>query len=103
MAAERGIAIKVNSVLVPALNAGHLKEVAETVKALGATLMNIMPLKPLSAMAAYDPPDCIELERARSACETVMPQFKLCRQCRADAVGIPGQAGMEVGQLPLYH
>lgn len=102
MAAERGIMVKVNSVLVPALNGDHLADVAENIAARGATLMNIMPLRPLSAMAAYDPPDCLELELARARCELIIPQFKLCRQCRADAVGIPGKAGEDHALARLH-
>lgn len=89
-AAGQGISVKVNSVLVPALNGEHLLDVAHTVAGLGASLMNIMPLKPMSAMASYSPPDCVELETIRARCERIIPQFKLCRQCRADAIGIPG-------------
>ncbi len=36
------------------------------------------------------PPTCEEISGARAKAEKYLPQFKLCKQCRADAVGIPG-------------
>ncbi len=104
LAVKKGIAVKVNSVLVPTLNGGHLTEVAKRVAALGAGLMNIMPLKPISSMSVYTPPTCAELDSTRSKCEKFIPQFKLCRQCRADAVGIPGKGEQSwLGSIPLFH
>ncbi|RAI24904.1 hypothetical protein CH340_25885, partial [Rhodoplanes serenus] len=44
MLAERGILVKVNSVLIPGINDQHLSEVNAAVKARGAFLHNIMPL-----------------------------------------------------------
>ena len=41
---ERGILVKVNSVLIPGVNDEHLKEVSRIVKAKGAFLHNVMPL-----------------------------------------------------------
>lgn len=90
-AVKHGIAVKINTVLVPELNGEHLLEVAKTVVELGATLMNIMPLKPVGSMANYAPPNCLELEFIRAKCEVIIPQFRLCQQCRADAVGVPGK------------
>lgn len=103
-AARLGIAVKINSVLVPELNGEHLLDVAETVAKLGASLMNIMPLKPIGSMAGFMPPDCMELELARAKCETIIPQFRLCQQCRADACGIPGEQEQDhLGAIPLFH
>ncbi|HHW14085.1 MAG TPA: radical SAM protein [Firmicutes bacterium] len=90
-AAQHGIVVKVNTVLVPELNARELVELALLVRELGASLMNIIPLKPQGAMAGYRAPTCAELEAARDRCEAIIPQFRLCRQCRADAAGIPGR------------
>jgi nitrogen fixation protein NifB len=45
-------------------------------------------------MADRPRPSCDELRRARREAVSFLPQFHLCRQCRADAVGVPGQ---EVG------
>lgn len=106
LAEAAGISVKVNSVLVPDLNAAHLYEVAQTVKEAGAKIMNIMPLKPLGKMKDWRAPTCFELEEARFECEKVIEQFRLCRQCRADAVGIPGKAepiSKMPDLTPVYH
>lgn len=104
VAADQGMAVKINSILVPELNGDHLMDVAKIFSELGATLMNIMPLKPIGSMAEFIPPDCMELELVRAECETIIPQFRLCQQCRADAVGIPGRDKNDhLGTLPLFH
>jgi nitrogen fixation protein NifB len=44
MLVERGVLVKVNSVMIPGVNDEHLKEVSRIVKAKGAFLHNVMPL-----------------------------------------------------------
>jgi nitrogen fixation protein NifB len=44
MLVERGVLVKVNSVMIPGVNDSHLKEVSKVVKAKGAFLHNVMPL-----------------------------------------------------------
>lgn len=57
----------------------------------GARLQNIIPLLPLGAFAARRPPTCEELRAARDRTSRHIPQFRLCRQCRADAFEVPGE------------
>ena len=90
-AAQMGFLVKVNTVLIPEINGDHLLEIAHTVKAAGAYIMNIMPLIPLGRFADLRPPTVEELKRARMQCEPVIRQWYLCKQCRADAVGVPGE------------
>ena len=44
MLIDRGVLVKVNSVLIPGVNDEHLKEVSRVIKAKGAFLHNVMPL-----------------------------------------------------------
>ena len=92
-AAELGMVVKVNSVLIPGINHEHLAEVAAEVKALGAYTMNILPLIPQGRFAHLDAPPREMLEAVRDACASTIRQFRHCRQCRADAVGVPGEEG----------
>lgn len=86
-----GMAVKVNSILIPGVNdGGHLEEVARTVKGLGAHVQNITPLIPLGRFGHLQAPSCGELRWTRFRCERIIRQFRLCQQCRADSVGIPG-------------
>ncbi len=91
MAVKRGMVVKVNSVLIPGINDRHLVEVAKKVKGLGAYTMNILPLIPQGRFSSLRPPTPEEIEAARSECEAVIRQFTDCVQCRADAVGVPGE------------
>jgi nitrogen fixation protein NifB len=91
-AAGVGIIVKVNSILIPGVNDdAHLEQVARIGHAAGAQVQNITPLIPLGRFRDLKPPTCAELYRTRARCEQIIPQFRLCRQCRADAVGVPGR------------
>ncbi len=98
-AALRGMIVKVNSVLIPGVNDHHLIDVARIVKALGAYILNIIPVIPLAKFAHVQPPTDEEVNQARDACETVISQFRNCLRCRADAIGVPGEEGCGSGAL----
>ena len=85
-----GLAVKVNTVLVPGVNDGHVARLARRLQALGVRLMNIMPLIPGGRMRDRRPPTCEELQRAREVCGALVQQFHKCEQCRADVVKFPG-------------
>ncbi len=89
-ASEAGLNVKVNTVLIPEINFSQIKEVAKKAAENGAIIMNIIPMIPLHNFEKERPPDCDELNMARTIAEEFLPQFRLCRQCRADAVGVPG-------------
>ena len=91
-AARLGLALKINSVLIPGVNgAEDLAEVAKTGQRLGAHIQNITPLIPLGRFRHLAAPSCHALSQARSRCESIIRQSRLCRQCRADSVGPPGR------------
>jgi nitrogen fixation protein NifB len=50
-----------------------------------------MPLIPLGSFSKERAPSCDELIAAREMAECVIPIFRACKQCRADACGIPGK------------
>jgi len=87
---DAGLNVKVNTVLIPEINFEQIREIARRSAENGATLMNIIPLIPLHRFEKEKTPDCDELTIARTIAEEYLPQFRLCRQCRADAIGIPG-------------
>jgi len=97
MLTDRGILVKVNSVMIPGVNDQHLKEVNEAVKAKGAFLHNIMPLIAEAEHGTYygimeqRSPEAHELKALQDACEGDMNMMRHCRQCRADAVGLLGE------------
>jgi len=97
MLVERGVLVKVNSVMIPGVNDAHLQEVSRTVKAKGAFLHNVMPL--ISApehgtffgLTGQRGPTPLELQALQDACGGDMNMMRHCRQCRADAVGLLGE------------
>ncbi|MGB1090873.1 MAG: nitrogenase cofactor biosynthesis protein NifB [Oceanobacter sp.] len=97
MLAERGILVKVNSVMIPGVNDEHLKEVSRVVKSKGAFLHNVMPLIAEAEHGTFygvmgqRGPTPEELMDLQDACSGDMNMMRHCRQCRADAVGLLGE------------
>jgi nitrogen fixation protein NifB len=97
MLAERGVLVKVNSVMIPGVNDAHLKEVSRVVKAKGAFLHNVMPLIAEAEHGTFfgimgqRGPTQAELQALQDACAGDMNMMRHCRQCRADAVGMLGE------------
>lgn len=85
-----GAVVKVNIVLAVGINDRHIGEISEAVARAGASMVNIIPLIPQHEMSDHSAPDCDDLQHAREAAEKYLKVFKHCKQCRADAVGIPG-------------
>ena len=90
-AADYGMTIKVNTVLIPGVNESQIPLIAEKVKSLGAFVMNVMPIIPQADFAGITPPTPEEISAVQTANEKIIGQFKHCKQCRADAVGLIGQ------------
>lgn len=89
-AVQAGMFLKVNAVVVPGVNDGHMAEIATAVLAAGAHLFNPVPLIPGGSLGNHPRPGCDEMNRIRHECGNTLPVFKNCKQCRADAEGIPG-------------
>ncbi|MGN1321307.1 MAG: radical SAM protein [Methanosphaera sp.] len=102
---QKGIIVKVNSVLIPGLNDEHIIDIAREVKFRGASIMNIIPLIPLNKFKEYSRPGCGELSKVRDEVEQIIPVFRACTQCRADAFGIPGKQDQDfaLGLTPASH
>jgi nitrogen fixation protein NifB len=91
-AAACNIRVKVNTVLVPAINGEHIADISREVKAAGADMQNILPLIPNNKLAHTPAPSCEQIEDARRTAGAHLTQFRHCAHCRADAVGVPGQS-----------
>ncbi len=92
-AVKAGFIVKINTVLIPGVNDNEVEEIAKFYGSLGVAIMNIIPLIPIHDMKGMKPPTCEELQEARCKCAPYVKQFHKCRQCRADAVGVPGVHG----------
>ncbi|HHW66517.1 MAG: nitrogen fixation protein NifB [Epulopiscium sp.] len=85
-----GITVKVNTVLIPEINADHVAEVAKTVSEHGAKIYNIIPLIPQHHLSWCSEPKCDLISKVRQEAENYIRVFRHCQRCRADAAGIPG-------------
>ena len=90
LAVEAGMTVKINSVLIPGVNDGEIPGIAAIGRRAGAYIMNVMPLIPCGRMHSYAAPSAEQVQAVRHAAGEYLPQFLLCKQCRADACGIPG-------------
>ena len=88
MAAEAGMNVKVNPVVIPGINDHLLEQIAAEVKQRGAQIHNLLPLIPQGKFAGYQPPSKIELTAIRRTLGQIIPQMSHCQQCRADAIGL---------------
>jgi nitrogen fixation protein NifB len=89
---QLGVTVKVNTVLAPEINDLHVEQVAATVAAAGASVINVIPLLPQHELSHIAQPNFIQVSRARSAAEKHLGVFTHCNRCRADACGIPGES-----------
>ncbi|GHV40139.1 radical SAM family protein [Clostridia bacterium] len=85
-----GMAVKVNTVLVPEINGNHIADIARAVSIAGASLYNIIPLIPNHYLSYCSPPSCAEIDGARRDAQAYITVFRHCQHCRADSVGVPG-------------
>ncbi len=97
-----GITVKVNTIFLPGINDTHVEKIAEEIGSLGVDFMNVVPLYGVkdTPFADLPAPDRGQLAAVRAACAQYVPQLEHCTRCRADAVGLLGQA-QEEGNLEL--
>ncbi len=104
-AAELGLSVKVNSIILPGVNDEHIKEVAALASELGATYQNCLPLIPVEStpFEHLPKPDHALVKKIRTESEKFLPQMLHCGRCRSDAVGKIGQkTSEEILQFQKY-
>ncbi len=92
--ASTGVNVKVNMIVVPGVNDHVTDELAKKVKALGATILNLMPLFPVEGtkFADKEQPRADFMKKIRESASKYLPQMAHCMRCRADAAGLLGEA-----------
>ena len=99
---EKGMIVKINTVVIPGVNDGHVVEVAKRMAEIGADIHNCMPLYHVAGTAFEDiaPPTRAAMETIRERARAYMPQMSHCSRCRADAAGMIGEAqSAEIAEL----
>ncbi|WP_320173325.1 radical SAM protein [Maridesulfovibrio sp.] len=89
---ERGITVKINSIVIPGINDHHITEVSKVCAELDADIQNMIPLKPTAdtPFADITEPGHETIGPLRKEAGKVIEQMTHCRRCRADAVGLLG-------------
>ncbi len=85
---EAGISVKVNTVLIPGVNDGEIRDIAKMCREAGAAVMNIIPMIPCGKLRDVAPPTDEQVLEARGIACQYVHQFLHCQRCRADAVGL---------------
>lgn len=90
---ERGITVKINTIVIPGINDDHVNDVASWGADLGADLMNLMPMYPTpnTPFDEINEPSRPLMQQLRGVCGGHMNQMTHCTRCRADAVGLLGE------------
>lgn len=98
-AVKSGLYVKVNTVVVPGINDVHIAAIARKARDLKATILNPMPLIPRGGFKNIKAPSSAQMRFIHKVCQTQLPVFTMCRQCRADAEGIPGKEQRSCHQI----
>jgi nitrogen fixation protein NifB len=90
---RHGFAVKVNTVVIPGVNDGHVEEVARFAAQFKVELMNCIGLIPVpgTAVSALAAPSPERMEELRKRAGKHVLQMRHCARCRADAFGLLSQ------------
>lgn len=93
MCANLGMLVKANIVMVPGINTDTIPDLVKKVKALGAYIVNILPLIPVpgTVFENRNGPTPAERKELMDRCSLDARMMRHCRQCRADAIGLLDQ------------
>ncbi len=85
-----GIVVKVNTIVIPGINDGHVAAVARKMAELGVDIQNCMTMYPNAGtpFGEIGEPTPELMASVRIEAEKIIPQMKHCTRCRADAVGL---------------
>ena len=93
MLKQKGVAAKINSIIIPGINDRHVIDVAKKVSQLGADIFNALPYyhteETVFENIPEPHPELVTVIQNKTA--QYLPQMKHCARCRADAIGIIGQ------------
>jgi nitrogen fixation protein NifB len=90
----KGMVVKINTVVIPGINADHVPEIARRMAALKADIMNCIPLYHVAGtpFAERKPLSPEALKAIQEQVRAIMPLMGHCSRCRADAAGLIGES-----------
>ena len=89
---ERGIIVKVNTIVLPGINDHHTEAIAACMGKLEVDILNLVPYYPNagSNLGHLSEPSREVMAGLRETASRYIPQMLHCKRCRADAVGLLG-------------
>lgn len=98
---QKGITIKINTIVLPGINDNHIAELAQRVSELGAELMNCIPVYPNkdTVFENIEKPSSLLMKEIREKISPFIKPMTHCARCRADAAGLLGQDSSEALSL----
>ncbi len=84
LAVQKGIPVKINTVLVNGINNNEVVEIAKKAADYKIYTHNIMPVIANAKVSENEVPPPEIVQQLRSECEKHIAQFTGCKQCRAD-------------------
>jgi nitrogen fixation protein NifB len=90
---EKGITVKINSIILPGINEDHIEELAKKISGMGADLMNAIPLYPTkdTLFENIEKPSKNLILAIKSKVSKHIKPMTHCARCRADAAGLLGK------------
>lgn len=102
---ERGIIVKINTVVIPGINDNDIEDLAQKVSAMGADTMNCIPMYPTAGtlFENIEEPSKEMMKRIKSQISKYIKPMGHCARCRADAAGLLGHDDTEaMGMVQQY-
>jgi nitrogen fixation protein NifB len=90
---KNGVTVKVNSIIIPGVNDGHIPAIAQKMAEMKVDILNCVPYYPNEGSAFQDiaEPSKEMISEIRKRAAKYIPQMHHCTRCRADAVGLLGE------------
>ena len=90
---EKGIVVKVNSIIIPGINDTHIPEVAKKMGEMHVDILNCVPYFPNQGATFENIPEPSKemIAHIRKEAAKYISQMHHCTRCRADAVGLLGE------------
>ncbi len=89
---EKGITVKINTVIIPGVNDQDVEELAKRMGEMGADTMNCIPMYPTAdtAFEEYEEPSKEMMKEIKMKISKYIKPMAHCARCRADAAGLLG-------------
>ncbi len=94
---DKGIIVKINTVICPGINDIEVEEIAKKVASLGADTMNCIPMYPTkdTAFGLLEEPSKKMMKQIKEKITKYIKPMAHCARCRADAAGLLGHDNLK--------